>query len=91
MDEAGEGEAGPGDTPSLADLNRLRWRCRRGMLELDLVLARFLAEHEADLTPAQWREFEALLDLEDQALWQRLGTDQAAGSEVERLLRDCAG
>ena len=28
--------------PSKVELNRLRWRCRRGLLENDLVLERFL-------------------------------------------------
>ncbi len=27
------------------ELNRLRWQCRRGPLELDLVLERFLERH----------------------------------------------
>jgi antitoxin CptB len=83
---------GPDDAApySADDLNRLRWRCRRGMLELDLVLARFLETRLDTLGPAQLREFEHLLALEDQALWQRLRTEAPAPTELERMLREAA-
>ena len=42
---------------------RLRWKCRRGLLELDIVLTRYLARHPAD------RELGPLLDLPDNDLW----------------------
>ena len=71
------------------DINRLRWHCRRGMLELDMVLARFLDEHIVQLTSAQQREFEQLVGLEDQDLWQRINTTAATDSVVESLLRGC--
>ncbi len=73
------------------DINRLRWHCRRGMLELDLILARFLDQHLAQLSAQQLREFEALLALEDQVLWRRIGGAASAGSELERMLHRCAG
>ena len=43
--------------------NRLYWKCRRGLLELDLVLQRYLEKHPHDQTLA------ALLDLPDNDLW----------------------
>ncbi|MEN6585844.1 MAG: succinate dehydrogenase assembly factor 2 [Sulfuricella sp.] len=70
-------------------LNRLRWHCRRGMLELDLVLARFLEENYAGLTAQQRQEFENLLQLEDHELWQRVRSEAVTASVVERLLRGC--
>jgi succinate dehydrogenase flavin-adding protein (antitoxin of CptAB toxin-antitoxin module) len=42
---------------------RLRWKCRRGLLELDLVLERYLQRNPAD------PELDALLDLHDNDLW----------------------
>jgi antitoxin CptB len=42
----------------------LKWKCRRGLLELDLVLDRYLRAHPAD---AQLFE---LLDLPDNDLWE---------------------
>jgi antitoxin CptB len=43
--------------------DRLRWKCRRGMLELDLVLERYLRRHPGDESLA------ALLELPDNDLW----------------------
>ncbi|MFN2645106.1 MAG: succinate dehydrogenase assembly factor 2 [Burkholderiales bacterium] len=42
---------------------RLKWKCRRGLLELDIVLSRYLAQHADDA------ELAALLDLPDNDLW----------------------
>ena len=43
--------------------DRLRWKCRRGLLELDLVLERYLRQNPEDA------ELDALLDLPDNDLW----------------------
>jgi antitoxin CptB len=53
-------------------LQRLRWRCRRGMLENDLLLTRFLDARGAALTDAELRALDALLDLPDNDLWDLL-------------------
>jgi antitoxin CptB len=53
-------------------LARLRWRCRRGMLENDLVLTRFLDARGADLTEGELAQLDALLDLSDHDLWDVL-------------------
>ena len=42
---------------------KLKWKCRRGLLELDLVLERYLQRHPGDA------ELAALLDLPDNDLW----------------------
>ena len=42
---------------------KLKWKCRRGLLELDLVLERYLKSHPAD------EDLPALLDLPDNQLW----------------------
>lgn len=48
---------------------RLRYRCRRGMLELDALLARFISSPAfAELTAAQRQTFELLLDEPDPQL-----------------------
>jgi antitoxin CptB len=52
-----------------AALNRIRWRCRRGMLELDAWLARFLDRHLEALSAADLACFEELLDTEDDDLY----------------------
>jgi antitoxin CptB len=43
--------------------DRLKWKCRRGLLELDLVLEKYLRQHPED------PELAALLDLPDNDLW----------------------
>jgi antitoxin CptB len=53
-------------------LARIRWRARRGMLENDLVLARFLDRRGADLTEAEIGALDRLLDLPDNELWDRI-------------------
>lgn len=47
---------------------RLQWRCRRGMLELDLLLQSFLDNGYDELTSVQQQQFMQLLQLPDQQL-----------------------
>ena len=53
---------------SSAALSKLRWRCRRGLLENDLFIERFFSRHEATLTERQASGLEALMDLPDNDL-----------------------
>jgi succinate dehydrogenase flavin-adding protein (antitoxin of CptAB toxin-antitoxin module) len=48
---------------------KLKWKCRRGLLELDLVLERFLRDRADELHDAQIARLDALLDLPDNDLW----------------------
>ena len=50
-------------------LNRIRWRSRRGMLENDLVLTRFLDVRGRSLTEDEVAMLDRLLDLPDGELW----------------------
>jgi len=52
----------------MADLDRIRWRCRRGLLELDLILARFLDARLPGLDAGQLEQFKALLEEADNDL-----------------------
>lgn len=54
------------------NLSRLRWQCRRGMLELDELLEGFLNNAYVNMSPAQKQTFEAILDLPDQLLFDYL-------------------
>ncbi len=53
-------------------LKRVRWRCRRGLLELDIVLGRFIEQQYAGLDAAQQATFDALLDMPDNELWDMI-------------------
>ena len=46
----------------------LRWQCRRGMLELDFVLARYLDKHFDTAVPEERARFAALLTAQDPEL-----------------------
>lgn len=54
--------AAPVDDP---ELRRLRWQCRRGLLELDVLLGRFLGERYPALPAADRSAFQSLLELPD--------------------------
>ncbi len=49
-------------------LSKLRWRCRRGLLENDLFIERFFHRHESGLTVGQARALYVLMDLSDNDL-----------------------
>jgi antitoxin CptB len=49
-------------------LSKLKWRCRRGLLENDLFIERFFARHEAALTVGQARGLNELMELADNDL-----------------------
>ena len=53
-------------------LSKLRWRCRRGLLENDLFIERFFARHESRLTVGQARGMYVLMDLSDNDLMDLL-------------------
>lgn len=57
---------------SKSEYHRLRWQCRRGMLELDLLLLGFLDKDYANLDKIQKGLFTKLLDTPDQELLELL-------------------
>ena len=57
-------------------LNRIRWRSRRGMLENDLVLTRFLDLRGSQLTENEVAMLDRLLDLSDNELWDLIAGRQ---------------
>jgi antitoxin CptB len=74
------------------NLERVRWRSRRGLLELDIVLGRFIEQYYAQLDEAGQRAFEALLDMPDNPLWDMIagraerGVEEAMHAEQQALL-----
>jgi antitoxin CptB len=53
----------------MKELERARWRCRRGLLELDIVLERFMDKHYTQLSDKDLQQFNRLLDMSDNDLW----------------------
>lgn len=71
---------------------KLRWRCRRGMQELDVMLLRWLDLRWPEADEASRRAFEALLDREDDLLWDWLsgrGQPTTALAAIVAEIRDC--
>jgi len=66
-------------------LERVRWRCRRGLLELDIVLGRFISLHFAQLDAAQQAAFDTLLDLSDVELWSLISGENIANEMAPAL------
>lgn len=59
-----------------AEQRRLAWRCRRGMLELDIVLQRFVKTKFQDLTIDEFKVFDELLSLPDNEFWTLIKTEK---------------
>lgn len=70
------------DEASARELVRLRWQCRRGMLELDLLLDRFLSDGWMALDGPGRRTFERLLAFPDPILHDWL-MEQAVPADPE--------
>jgi antitoxin CptB len=77
-------------------LSKLRWRCRRGLLENDLFIERFFSRYADNLTQRQAQGLLALMDLSDNDLLDLfLARQQPEGDlksdevvEVLRQMRD---
>jgi succinate dehydrogenase flavin-adding protein (antitoxin of CptAB toxin-antitoxin module) len=74
------------------DYERLRWRCiRRGLLEVDIALTRFLDDGFDKLDEAQQQAFVELADMEDHDLWHLISgqadIDDSRLAAIVELLR----
>lgn len=67
-------------------LQRVRWRCRRGLLELDIIFGRFVEAHYAQLTDAERQTFEELLDMADNPLWDLISGKNSAATDAQNTL-----
>lgn len=69
------------------DAARLKWQCRRGMLELDLMLKAFVDKVWPTLTDAEKITFDTLLDYPDQLLFDYLlGNAVPTDGEMMRVI-----
>ena len=64
-------------------LSKLRWRCRRGLLENDLLIEKFFARHEATLTVRQAKGLNDLMGLSDNDLLDLLLKRKEPGELLE--------
>jgi antitoxin CptB len=69
------------------EVARLRWRCRRGMKELDLVLLRYLEQDYPQASPADRDAFARILELQDPDLFGYLvGRDSPAEASLRHVV-----
>lgn len=71
----------------IADLKRIQWHSRRGMLELDLLLVPFSMEKLPDLNADDVRIYKKLLEQEDQDLFSWLiNKETVSDPELEKMV-----
>ena len=68
--------------------SRLRWRCRRGMLENDIILTRYLDSVGRAMPDSDLIALDRLLDLADNELWDLLsGRTEVDDDDLQQLVR----
>ncbi len=71
----------------MKEFERARWRCRRGLLELDIVLQRFMDHYYTQLDESGLEQFERLLALPDNDLWDLITARQInADDNLQQVL-----
>jgi antitoxin CptB len=65
-------------------LSKLKWRCRRGLLENDLFIERFFRRHEADLSMQQAATLTALMELADNDLLDLMLARKSPEGDLDR-------
>lgn len=79
--------SGYSTTAGSIDRGRIRWRCRRGMRELDMLLEGYF-DRDFDREPQRQQAFLALLDCEDPDIWAWLiGHAQPPAELADVILR----
>jgi len=74
------------------ELRRLRWRCRRGMRELDQLMLRYLDGRWPQADEAERDVFLRLLDSEDDKLWRWfMGREEPADAELAGIVQRIIG
>ncbi|WP_343642740.1 succinate dehydrogenase assembly factor 2 [Roseateles sp.] len=66
------------------DLSKLKWRCRRGLLENDLFIERFFQRHEGELTEFHAEGLRQLMDLSDNDLLDLLLARKEPADDLDR-------
>jgi len=77
-----------------AEQRRFAWRCRRGLLELDIVLQDFVSKQFESLNIGELQAFDDMLELPDNEFWdlinssKKLKKDTALATEVANIMLD---
>jgi len=83
-----------GNVNTEPSMSELRWQCRRGMLELDLLLNGFLETQYSQLNVSQREDFIMLLSYPDQTLYEllmdKMVSSNPAIAEIVKSIRSSA-
>lgn len=71
----------------MSELDRIRWQCRRGLLELDLILNRFLEREVESLPEPELQTFKELLGEADTRLLAWVMGQEEAPARYDALIR----
>ena len=64
------------------EINRIKWKCRRGMREIDLLLREFSKNSLEKLNDDQLLVFEEILNYDDQSLYDFLFKQESLGNDL---------
>ena len=62
------------------EINRIKWKCRRGMRELDLLLREFSAKNLEGLDDTNLNILDAVLNYDDQSLFDYIFKNISLGN-----------
>ena len=68
-----------------AEINRLQWKCRRGMREIDLLLREFLENSLKQLGPEDLITLDEVLNYDDQTLFDFIFKNESLGDESHEV------
>ncbi len=72
----------------MSELSRLRWLCRRGMKELDVVMSRYLEQYYESASSDDQQHFRALLEMPDPDLYRLLlGRSEITDPGITRFVQ----
>ena len=62
------------------EINKTKWKCRRGLRELDLLFRRYSENNLESLSKEDFEMFNSILDLDDQSLYDFIFKNQSLSS-----------
>lgn len=72
----------------MTELARLKWACRRGMKELDVLLEHYLEHEFPSASPQLQAAFRAVLELDDPVLWYYvMERDRPQDEDMQRVIQ----
>lgn len=70
----------------MSEQARLKWLCRRGMKELDVLLEHYLEHHYPRVSEAEQQAFREILDIDDPVLWYYVMGKDSPADEAQQVV-----